>query len=113
MKTYKVKIAWEGVKVGETLELDSFNSDTEGWLYRPLDLAVALHLGFIEEVGAVKKEKFVPKRGDKYYYIDAYGDCMQMNYEYDDYDRMLISIHNCYRTEAEALEARERVLKAY
>lgn len=114
MKTYKVLRAWEGVKVGDETTLEAIGMTVNGdFVSSPVLVAVLLHLGFIEEVGAVKKERFVPKKGNIYYYLDAYGDCMRMCYEHDDYDRRLISIGNCYRTEAEALEARERVLKAY
>jgi hypothetical protein len=76
------------------------------------EIAIALHLGFIEEVGAVK-EKFVPKVGDEYWYISAYGMVDFKINNGDNVDVGLTSIGNCYRTEAEALESRERVLKAY
>jgi hypothetical protein len=102
MKTYKVKIAWEGAKVGD--EIKTIES--------PLTIAVALHLGFIEEVGAVK-EKFVPMYDEEYWYITTPCEVLKTSNDGLSTDKMYIKIGNCYRTEAEALEARERVLKAY
>lgn len=119
MKTYKVLRAWEGVKVGMVLKSNPRGAivyeDIEGGynLTRPNDVAVLLHLEFIEEVGAVKKERFVPKHGEKYWYVGGKGRVDWVYNAHDMDDDELIRIGNCYRTEAEALEARERVLKAY
>ena len=111
MKTYKVLKAWEGVKVGEELE-----QDEDGWIFHehisPLEIAVALHLGFIEEVGAVK-EKFVPKILEMMFLVDSGGEVEGHLYEGYRWQKDLIAIGNCYRTKEEAHEARERVLKAY
>jgi len=67
---------------------------------------------FIQEVGSVKK-KFVPKKGQIYFYLDSM--CIIRKTKHGKYisDEMYVSIGNCYRTKAEALETRERVLKAY
>ena len=122
MKTYKVKIAWEGVKVGEELIAnedgfiltagDSVDEYTRrGRCIYSETIAILLHLGFIEEVGAVK-EKFVPREGEIYYCITDIGKIYYTKNN-TDHDKIKIGIGNCYRTEAEALEARERVLKAY
>jgi len=55
----------------------------------------------------------VPKKGQTYFFLDSM--CIIRKTKHGKYtaDKMYISIGNCYRTEAEALEARERVLKAY
>jgi len=119
MKTYKVLKAWEGVEVGEELKSNHHGvtsySDSFGgnhFTIKPHEIAILLHLGFIEEVEAVKK-KFVPKDGDKYWYVSEFCN-VDWHYNDDDYsDEKYIRLGNCYRTEAEALEARERVLKAY
>ena len=114
MKTYKVLKAWEGVEVG-----DEVKSDKHGWIepahspmITPIDAAIALHLGFIEEVGAVK-EKFVPKEGELYWYLSDRATCYSCTNLYDAVDQRRISIGNSYRTESDCAEARERVLKAY
>lgn len=114
MKKYKVLRAWEGVEVGDELKTykDGFVRYS-GPLITPLDVALALHLGFIEEVGAVKKERFVPKKGKKYWFLTDDVKPCPSSYYGDEIDKTRIKIRNCYRTEAEALEARERVLKAY
>ena len=120
MKTYKVKIAWEGVKVGEVLNERSEGVTSHVFCTQkrtnifPNNIlpSILQRLGFIEEVGAVKK-KFVPKKGQTYFFLDSM--CIIRKTKHGKYtaDKMYISIGNCYRTEVEALEVRERVLKSY
>ena len=108
MKTYKVLKAWKGVEiVGTELSESELLAYLSGF-----EIAVALHLGFIEEVGAVKK-KFVPKILEMMFLVDSGGEVEGHLYEGYRWQKDLIAIGNCYRTKEEAHEARERVLKAY
>ena len=55
-----------------------------------------------------KKKRFIPKLGEIYFCIDFDGAVDSCQFDNDDYDKGVISLGNCYRTEAEAIFAIER-----
>lgn len=82
-------------------------------------VATWLALGYIEEVKEeeVKEEEW-PKNEDEYYavYEDFKGNTIITQDRFHSYDVIDMSrkkLGNCYRTEAEALEAKARVERAY
>jgi hypothetical protein len=54
-------------------------------------------------------EKPWPQKGDKYFYITAYGTVSRYTFDGGDRDSSMQSFGNVFRTEQEALAARDRI----
>lgn len=100
---YKVLKAWQGVEVGEVVDLET------GLLGKlPLLVELMVAAGFIEEVD----ERWKPKKGDEYFYVDKDGQVGEYHWVGFWFDNILFDFGNCFRTREEAEAAAERVKEA-
>lgn len=68
---------------------------------------------FSEWLSSQPEEEWVPEIGEKYWRVDSMGKVYDNRWDNYEVDNAYLAVGNCYRTEKLALEASERVKKAY
>lgn len=107
MKKYKVLKGWDGVEVGEILDVynNGYTENIHIKYLSPILAALLLHAGFIEEVGG----PWTPQSNEKYWYVSVDGKAYYTTFTDQVFDREVVSYTGIYRTKEEAEAMRDKI----